>query len=88
MARPQIEQQGAAQPQGIDAIVVIETSVFHGDEGGGEIGRHVFQFQPLADDGAAMADFGAVRVQEGEGQRPVDGIQVHAGIKLGREQAQ
>ncbi len=88
VACPKIQQQGAAQAQGIDTIVVIKAPVLHGDEGGGKIGRHVFQRQPLAHDSAAMADLDAVGVQKGEGQRPVDRIKVHAGIELGREQAQ
>ena len=69
VARPQVQQQGAAQAQGIDAIVVIEAPVLHGDEGGGKIGGHLLQFQPLAHNRAAMADFVAVRIQKSESQR-------------------
>ena len=66
----------------------IEAPVFHGDEGGGQIAGHLVQGQPLAHHRAAMADIVAFRIQEGESQRPVDGIKVDIGIQPGREQAQ
>ena len=88
VVRPHIQQQRARQAQRIDAVMGIEAPVLHGDEGGRQIFGHLVQRQPFAHDGAAMAHVIAVRIQEGEGQRPVDGIKVDAGIKLGRKQAQ
>jgi hypothetical protein len=41
--------------------------------------------QPVADDGAAMAEFLAVGVEKGERDGPVGGVEVLAQIELGRE---
>jgi len=68
--------------------MMIEAAILHGDESGGKIGRHLVQLQPFADNGAAMADLLAVHVQEGESQRPVDGIEIDGGVQTGRKQAQ
>ena len=83
--RLHVHPQRAEQPFGIDAVMLVEAPVLHRDEGGGKVGRHLFQRQPLADNGASMADHLAARVQEGERHRPVDGIKVLGKVELGRE---
>ena len=88
MTGTQIQQQGAGKPHRIDAVVHIETAVFHGDEGGRQIGGHLFQLQPFADNRAAMSGFFAISIQEGEGQGAIDRIKI--GMRVGgrREQSQ
>ena len=56
MAGAVVDPQRAQQAARIEAVMRIEVAVLHRDEGGGQIGRHLLQRQPLADDRAAMAD--------------------------------
>ena len=42
------------------------------------------EVQPPADDGAAVADLGAVLVEEGEGERAVDRIEIDAAVERQR----
>ncbi len=72
--RLEIGPKRAQQALRIDAVMRIETPVFHGDEGGGQISRHLLQRQPLADNGAAMAGNLAFGIEEGEGDGPVHRI--------------
>ncbi len=86
LARLEIEQQRPRQSHRIDAIVIVEAPVFHGDKGGGQIGGHLLQLQPFAHHGAAVADFLSSHVQKGEGQGAIDGIEIDSGIEPGRHQ--
>ncbi len=72
----------------VEAVMVVEVAVFHRDEGVGQIVRHLFQRQPLADQRAAMADLGSFRVEEGERDRPVHRIEVLRQIKRRRHPRQ
>ena len=88
MARAHIEPGRAQEPAHVDAVIGPEASVLHRDEGGGQIGRHLFEAQPLADDRAAPAHDLAVRVHKADRDRPVGGIEVFLEIERGCEQAQ
>ena len=88
IARLQVQDDRPRQAARIDAVMGIEAPVFHGDEGGWQEGWHLLQFQPRADDGAAMTHFVALGVQEGEGQGAIDGVKVDLGIQRRREEAQ
>ena len=85
---PQVQQQGTRKPHRINAVMSIETAVFHGDESRRQIGRHFLQMQAFAHHRAAMADILAIGIQKGESERPVDSVKVHAGIERRCEQPQ
>jgi len=64
---------------------LVIAAILHRDEGGGQVGRHVFQGQSVADQCAAMAEFVAIGIEKGERDGPVGGVEVLAQIELGRE---
>ena len=56
MAGMEVDPHRAQQPANVDAVMRIEAAILHGDERRRQVGRHLLELQPLADDGAAMAD--------------------------------
>jgi hypothetical protein len=85
MSRAQIGERCAHEAANVDAVMIVEASVFHRDERGRQIRRHVFERQPVAHQRAAMADFASVGVEKCERDRPVGGIEVLAQIEFGCE---
>ncbi len=85
MTGAEILDRRAQEPAHRNAFVAVEAAVFHGDEGGRQVSRHLVEMQAVAHDGAAMADFVAFLVEEGEGHGPIDGVEVLAHVDLRRE---
>ena len=87
MPRFPVRPGRAQKPAHVDRAVLVKAPVFHRDKGGGQIGRHLVQRQPLADNGTALPHLVAFHIQKGEGDRPVQRIKVARQVERRRHPA-
>ena len=72
----EISPRRAGEPAKIDAVMLVEPAVLHHEKCLRQIGRHLGESEPFADDRAAPSDEVALLVQECVAGRTIERVQV------------